>query len=145
MSLVAWLLVTNGVTTIVTMSTLFRPVREGFSRLVGEKLGNLLGCSMCFGFWVGVLVSLLGLPTPGLPASWPPWLTSWASGAASSFACFFLHLLLVLVDNAGFLLSPQNALSRGPAKVELHLAPIGRKRKKTSEADENDQNERTKN
>ena len=57
MDLIYWILVSFGLTTIVSISKIFKPVRAW----VGARssfLGELLACSMCTGFWAGVFLSL---------------------------------------------------------------------------------------
>lgn len=65
--LCVWALVVLGLTIIVTQSTLFKPLR----RICPWKL---LCCPMCFGFWVGALLSFfMGISiSPQLPyvAGW---------------------------------------------------------------------------
>ena len=102
MPFVSWLLVTGGVTLIVTDSILFLPLRTRFLALAGGYWGKLFTCSMCFGFWVGVLLSLLGMPLAGLPPSWPWWLAAWASGAASSTAAYSAHVVRAALERWAF-------------------------------------------
>lgn len=97
---VGWALTACGVTTIVTTSIIFEPWRLWVVRLVGERVGKLFSCPMCFGFWVGVLLALLGSPLAHLPMRWPLWLTAWASGAASSFVCYLAHVVVVRLERA---------------------------------------------
>ena len=57
MDLLCWILVSFGITTILSISKIFRPVRE----YVGNKstfLGEMLACSMCMGFWVGAFLCI---------------------------------------------------------------------------------------
>jgi len=42
-----------GITFIVTISYIFKPIRNLASR-IHPKLGKLFGCPMCTGFWVGI-------------------------------------------------------------------------------------------
>jgi len=51
--LAAW-----GLTNIVSGSLLFRPARAWFDAKV-PFIGRLLRCYMCFGFWAGILISLM--------------------------------------------------------------------------------------
>lgn len=44
-----------GLTSIVTMSKLFQPIRE-FITVKNLFLGKLITCSMCSGFWIGLIV-----------------------------------------------------------------------------------------
>ena len=61
--LLAWMLGVFGFTYIVVYSKLLRPVRENAYR-VSTKLGDLLHCPLCLGFWVGLLAHFVcGSPT----------------------------------------------------------------------------------
>lgn len=44
-----------GLTLIITQSKIFAPIRN-FIESKNEKLGELINCSMCTGFWVGLLM-----------------------------------------------------------------------------------------
>jgi len=64
--LIIWILVCYGITSIVTGSIIMEPVRAKAWK-VHKKLGELLTCPLCFGFWAGLFVSLLWLsPTNNL-------------------------------------------------------------------------------
>lgn len=58
MSLFVGSLIVLAITTIITESYLFRPVRSLATRISGH-LGVLLGCFLCMGTWVGVGLGLL--------------------------------------------------------------------------------------
>lgn len=78
-----WALTVVGLTTIITQSSLFAPLRQGFQWLTGSKF---LGCPMCVGFWVGF----------GLSA----WkgesvLSMVIDGLASSGICWIVYVALV--------------------------------------------------
>ena len=47
-----------GLTLIITQSQIFKPIRD-FVESKNEKLGELINCSMCTGFWVGILMSVV--------------------------------------------------------------------------------------
>ena len=57
MDFLYWVLASFGITTIISVSKIFKPVRE-FIGAKSKFLGELLACSMCTGFWVGVFLSL---------------------------------------------------------------------------------------
>lgn len=61
MNLLLFLLIGFGVTTIITKSTLFEPLRNhldnGGESIKDNFLGFLIVCPMCVGFWVGVFWS----------------------------------------------------------------------------------------
>tara|TARA_R110002074_G_C12435797_1_gene657242 strand:- start:244 stop:522 length:279 start_codon:yes stop_codon:yes gene_type:complete len=52
-----WILVSFGMTFAVTHGKLFKEVREEAAKL-SPKLGELLCCPMCLGFWTGMFLSL---------------------------------------------------------------------------------------
>jgi len=56
---VVWAFIIHGVTQIVTLSSLFTPFRKFCARW--QFTGALVICPMCFGTWVGMLLSLGGL------------------------------------------------------------------------------------
>lgn len=90
---ITWILVVDGVTTIVTTSLLFRPLREAaFFVRDGHRtwLGKLIHCPMCFGFWVGVLGCLLGIRI--LEHRWLV-VALVANGSAASTVCWTTHLI----------------------------------------------------
>ena len=51
----------NQITVIVTESLLFEPLRK-YVRGRSHYLGELVGCHLCFGTWVGLALSLLFRP-----------------------------------------------------------------------------------
>jgi hypothetical protein len=51
-----WALAVVGLTTIITQSKLFAPIRRVFENRTGSKF---LCCPMCMGFWVGLGLSLI--------------------------------------------------------------------------------------
>jgi hypothetical protein len=105
---IPWALVVLGFVIIVTQSRLFRPLRDWAlggreaSDPRAPKLGVLLHCPMCFGWWAGAMLSAAGFVGPSLfvcPASWPTWLLlgarAWADGCAASALCWCAHVVLV--------------------------------------------------
>jgi hypothetical protein len=63
MNLLIFILVGFGITTIITKSTIFEPLRN-FLDTGGEYLRNnfwglLIVCPLCVGFWIGVLESCI--------------------------------------------------------------------------------------
>lgn len=107
--IILWALAAAGVTIIVTQSSLFLPLRTYLKRW--EYPGKLIKCPMCFGFWAGVLLSLLGLSLvrvstaladfsltialgPWKIGDWPWWVVAWVDGAASSAFCWITHVIL---------------------------------------------------
>jgi len=57
MNLAVWSLVAFGITTIISISKIFKPVREWVSER-NQFISDMIACSMCLGFWVGILLSL---------------------------------------------------------------------------------------
>jgi hypothetical protein len=102
---VVWALTVHGVTQIVTQSTIFTGVRRFFGRW--RFTGGLIVCPLCFGTWVGMLLSLAGFApvrvlTAGLPfgfswlpmqPSWPWWAAILLDGGLASGIAWILHLL----------------------------------------------------
>ena len=92
-SLLVWALVVHGLTQIVTVSRIARPIRES---LLGSKF-YVLHCPMCFGWWVGFGLSLAGLsPLAGL-VSWPIALRALADGWAASAVAWAAHVALARI------------------------------------------------
>lgn len=59
-TLIYFILICYGLTSIVVQSKLFKPFRETI-KIKSNFFGSLLNCMMCFGFWVGLfVVSVLG-------------------------------------------------------------------------------------
>ncbi|OLC58822.1 MAG: hypothetical protein AUH85_00010 [Chloroflexi bacterium 13_1_40CM_4_68_4] len=70
-TLTRWILLAaacNQITTIVTESLLFKPVRERIAER-SSYLGELVSCHLCFGTWVGIALATLFRPrlVPGIP------------------------------------------------------------------------------
>ena len=57
MELLIWALVSFGITFAVTHGKLFADVRKKAAEK-HQKLGELLCCPMCLGFWVGMFLSV---------------------------------------------------------------------------------------
>ena len=89
--LLYFLLACWGVTAIVTMSTVFSPVRRFVAARVWHKLGELISCPQCTGFWVGLGLSAV-FPAPDI-ILWRP-LEVFAQAAISSGVCTLLAALL---------------------------------------------------
>ena len=71
----------NQITTIVTESLLFRPVRERIARR-STYAGELVSCHLCFGTWTGFVLALLFRP---LLVAGVPVLSTAVEGFAISF------------------------------------------------------------
>lgn len=54
-TLVYFIFISYGLTSIVVQSKLFKPFRETI-KAKSVFFGSLLSCMMCFGFWVGLFV-----------------------------------------------------------------------------------------
>lgn len=63
MSLLLFILIGFGITTIITKSSIFEPLRDrldnGGDTLSENFFGMLIVCPMCVGFWIGVLQSVI--------------------------------------------------------------------------------------
>jgi hypothetical protein len=124
MDLILWSLVVFGFTTIVTISSIFEPFRkwwfkgykwiphdletnEGQWILDGSrsqlkikiywKIGELLKCPLCTGFWAGILFSLLWFSPTGLKEG-----NFFFDALLGSSVCWLFHSLvwkLALKDN----------------------------------------------
>lgn len=94
MNLFLFLLACLGLTFIITISYIFRPVREK-SAAISPVLGKLLKCPQCMGFWVGLIVRALDMWHLGLFSvlQWSD-LYNICYGFASSFVCYAVYLLL---------------------------------------------------
>ena len=90
--LLTWLLITWGLTSILTRSRLLRPLRDRFAP--GTFFGDLARCDQCMGLWVGLGLSL-GLGLGGTHAlrmgrslgEWSVLVEAVLDGVVSSAAC----------------------------------------------------------
>jgi hypothetical protein len=57
MSLLSWVFVCFGITTIITLSKLFEPLRQRVKER-SNFFGEMIVCNLCMSFWVGFIVSL---------------------------------------------------------------------------------------
>jgi hypothetical protein len=85
-----WALAVHGITQIVVVSRIARPVREASP----PPLRALLSCAMCSGFWVGVALSAAGLSPLRPLVAWPGALRAVVDGAASSGVAWSAHVVL---------------------------------------------------
>ena len=90
MTLVCGALITLLVTSIITESYIFGPVR-GFAHKVSVHIGVLFSCFLCMGTWVGVATGLLLLDD---------WQQGLAYGLAFQGLAYLLHTLRSLADDA---------------------------------------------
>jgi hypothetical protein len=90
--MIAWLLISFGVTLVVTGSKIFKPVRE---RMPTAWLRALLRCPMCFGWWVGFAAGWFHFgPVSALAPGWPTWLEAFGDAFAASAWCWTVHVVL---------------------------------------------------
>ena len=102
MSVLWWFVTMMGMVQIVVESDLFAPVRLAIVRR-SSFFGQMVGCPMCFGVWLGGGLALAGFGSPSLSfVAFPSWLgkLGWVGdvlarllaalfdGAAASFAAF---------------------------------------------------------
>jgi hypothetical protein len=53
-----WMMTSYGISMVITQSKIFQPIRNLVSN-ASKFLGDMINCIMCFGFWVGLLLSLV--------------------------------------------------------------------------------------
>jgi len=118
-----WTLTVYGTTAIVTESTLFAPVRAWTSRR-WAWLGSLLRCAICFGWWCGAGLSVLGWSPAAEagPAWWPWWWRAIMDGAASAAVTWGLSVAV------GSLLEVRFSLETWRFGEETRQAERGRER-----------------
>lgn len=93
MSVLVWVLIAYGVTMLVTISKIAEPLRRRIPTAFARKL---VSCPMCFGFWVGIGLSLSGVgiaPAPSL-SHLSPLARVLMDGAAASASSWILHVAL---------------------------------------------------
>ena len=54
-----WILTVFGLVVVVSLSKIMQPVRV-LAAKIHPLIGEWLGCPMCFGFWAGGIINLLG-------------------------------------------------------------------------------------
>jgi hypothetical protein len=83
-----------GATFIINISYIFQPVRDK-AAILNKKLGKLLSCPMCIGFWIGLVMRVLFMWHEGRfeHIQWND-LYNVCYGFASSFVCYVSYLLL---------------------------------------------------
>jgi len=83
-----------GLTFIINISYVFKPIRDK-ANSISPKLGKLLKCPQCIGFWVGLMIRALEMWHEGMFAyiQWSD-LYNVCYGFASSFMCYASYLLL---------------------------------------------------
>jgi hypothetical protein len=64
--LIIWFIVGFGITTIITKSDIFEPLRNyldnGGESVKSNFWGILINCPMCVGFWIGIIQSFVLFP-----------------------------------------------------------------------------------
>ena len=89
MNLLLWILVAYGVSTVITQGSITWKLRNAVSQISGY-LGQWINCPMCFGFWVGVLLSYTYSSPTGQP---------WYDGFLASGTTWIIHTLVTSVSN----------------------------------------------
>lgn len=94
MLLISWILVTYGVTLVLTGSKISAPLRRLFTSVV-PKSCYFVQCPMCVGWWVGFGLALLEPRLGPLTAlGWPRWGQGLGEAFAASGACWAVHVVL---------------------------------------------------
>ena len=100
MMLLIFILAGFGVTTIITKSEIFSPLRRwldtGGSNLANNFFGFLIVCPMCVGFWVGVFQSIT-MYSPSIDAFWSDYVFS---GIISYIRFTFITIYSMVLDGA---------------------------------------------
>ena len=87
----------SGITIIIVMSYVLEPVRELLSKR-SDHIRKLLSCTMCTGFWVGLIVSLWMDINPVLAGAMTS-MISWAtSSIVEAFNMFSLYVDSLIED-----------------------------------------------
>lgn len=90
LNLAYFILASVGITCLITQSSVFSSARE----FIGRKssfLGEMVTCSMCMGFWVGVVTSQISFVYSCIYA-----------GAISSLASYFIISLIDLMHSVSY-------------------------------------------
>jgi hypothetical protein len=83
----AWALVTYGITLVITGSKIAEPLRRLFR--FSETASHFLTCPMCVGWWTGFALDFAGLgPLHGSPWTLP------LNAFAASALCWTVHVVL---------------------------------------------------
>lgn len=100
MHAIAWALPIMGATLIITCSTLMLPLRKKVKNW-NPKLGELIICPMCTGFWVGSVASVLGLGI--IDGDHNPVLLMFGNGCASAWLNWVSHVSLCAMGQGRYL------------------------------------------
>ena len=94
METILFFLACLGATFIINISYIFIPIRD-FVASKSEKLGKLMRCPMCMGFWVGLIFRALFMwhGEEFVDIKWSD-IYNLTYGFASSFVCYSSYLLL---------------------------------------------------
>jgi len=93
--IIIYIIINIGLTIIVTKSKIFKKIREYLCKISPNFFGYLFSCPMCFGFWAGVLTSLVIFsPTLLLNPLLNPFLASIFDGFFISPLCYITFLLI---------------------------------------------------
>lgn len=120
--------VNHQITHIVTRSGLFGPVRQ-WAASVHPKLGELFGCPLCFGTWVGLLQALVFRPRfvepgrPGAPALQPRLLRRFAAFSADALAIalagrLFTEIFAILAGEAALTAEREQLIHQQVERLE---------------------------
>ena len=95
---IIWILCVYGITNILVVSMLFKPLRE-FALAKTPFIGKILTCVMCAGFWVGGFLSMLWNPTQFITQL--PGLSSLLGGALGSGTSWIIHVFVARAVGKG--------------------------------------------
>ena len=95
MEFLIYLLINLGLTFIVVLSKIFRPLRNYFQKINPKFLGSMIVCCQCFGFWSGILTSFLFFSPTSLLIELPYYLNAIPDGLIVSFVSYAIYLLLI--------------------------------------------------
>jgi hypothetical protein len=86
--MIAWLLVTYGITLVITGSKIAEPFRKLMAKHVSCYF---FSCPMCVGFWVGLALTFTSISSP---VSGHSIVAALGNAFASSAACWSIHVVL---------------------------------------------------
>jgi len=83
MELLNWIFVCFGITTIITLSKLFEPLRQRIKEY-SAFFGEMVICNLCMSFWVGLAISFFYYSPTG---------NIFFDACLASGSCWFLYCI----------------------------------------------------